>query len=62
MSRISLHVQENNIDALRFYERHGFKIVGNDPEYYKKIEPHGAWILEKDISSEAPGEKESTTS
>ncbi|KAF8520471.1 acyl-CoA N-acyltransferase [Hysterangium stoloniferum] len=44
---VRLHVQENNEDARRFYERHGFTAVGKEPEYYKKIEPHGAWILEK---------------
>ncbi|GJJ06353.1 hypothetical protein Clacol_000544 [Clathrus columnatus] len=51
---VYLHVQDNNEDARRFYERHGFKLVGIDPDYYKKIEPHGAWILEKDLSIQQP--------
>ncbi|KAF8575108.1 N-acetyltransferase NAT13 [Ramaria rubella] len=48
---VRLHVQENNEDARRFYERHGFKVVGMEPEYYRRIEPHGAWILEKEVQA-----------
>jgi N-alpha-acetyltransferase 50 len=45
--RIHLHVQVSNTEAKRFYERHGFKEAGVITNYYKKIEPHDAWILEK---------------
>ncbi|THU77263.1 hypothetical protein K435DRAFT_824382 [Dendrothele bispora CBS 962.96] len=34
---------------LHFYEKHGFKQVGLHENYYKKIVPHDAWILEKTI-------------
>jgi len=47
--RVQLHVQENNEDARRFYERHGFTLIGTEKEYYKKIEPRGAWVLEKEV-------------
>ncbi|KAF9521536.1 acyl-CoA N-acyltransferase [Crepidotus variabilis] len=47
IDKIYLHVQTSNGDAKRFYERHGFKEVGVHENYYKKIEPHDAWILEK---------------
>ncbi|KAF8497650.1 N-acetyltransferase NAT13 [Gautieria morchelliformis] len=50
---VKLHVQENNEDARRFYERHGFKVIGLESEYYKRIEPHGAWLLEKGIQEGA---------
>lgn len=46
---ISLHVQTSNADAKRFYERHGFVERGVQEDYYKKIEPRGAWILEREI-------------
>ncbi|KAF9010498.1 acyl-CoA N-acyltransferase [Cyathus striatus] len=46
---IYLHVQVSNDDAKRFYERHGFKEIGVHRDYYKKIAPHDAWILEKVI-------------
>ncbi|KIJ49604.1 hypothetical protein M422DRAFT_27967 [Sphaerobolus stellatus SS14] len=55
ITHIYLHVQESNTDALRFYERHGFKVMGTDPDYYKKIEPHGAWILEREVGPQALG-------
>ncbi|KAJ7497540.1 acyl-CoA N-acyltransferase [Mycena latifolia] len=47
IDRIYLHVQISNADAKRFYERHGFTQVGVHENYYKKIVPHDAWILEK---------------
>lgn len=44
-----LHVQTSNGSAKTFYERHGFKEIGVQENYYKKIVPHDAWILEKEI-------------
>ncbi|KAF8973133.1 hypothetical protein BDZ97DRAFT_1779570 [Flammula alnicola] len=35
---------------LKFYERHGFKEVEIHKDYYKKIVPHDAWVLEKVFS------------
>ncbi|KIJ67944.1 hypothetical protein HYDPIDRAFT_107487 [Hydnomerulius pinastri MD-312] len=49
IKRIFLHVQISNTDAKKFYERHGFKEVGVEQNYYKKIEPRDAWILERVI-------------
>ncbi|KAG6903076.1 hypothetical protein C0995_006263 [Termitomyces sp. Mi166 len=50
ISKIYLHVQVSNHGAKMFYERHGFKEVGVHENYYKKINPHDAWILEKTLS------------
>ncbi|KAF7361730.1 N-alpha-acetyltransferase 50 [Mycena venus] len=47
IDRIYLHVQISNADAKKFYERHGFAEIGVHENYYKKIVPHDAWILEK---------------
>ncbi|KAG8933212.1 hypothetical protein FRC02_012286 [Tulasnella sp. 418] len=44
---IYLHVQTSNSDAKRFYERNGFVEVGKIDGYYKKIEPHDAWVLQR---------------
>jgi len=41
-----MHVQTSNIDARRFYEKHGFTETGKIDHYYKRLEPHDAWILE----------------
>ncbi|KAI0775735.1 acyl-CoA N-acyltransferase [Trametes elegans] len=49
INAIYLHVQVSNDEAKRFYERHGFKEVGLYKDYYKKITPHDAWILQLDI-------------
>ncbi|ESK96602.1 n-acetyltransferase nat13 [Moniliophthora roreri MCA 2997] len=49
VTKIYLHVQVSNAEAKKFYERHGFKEVGIHKDYYRKITPHDAWILEKTI-------------
>ncbi|OBZ68018.1 N-alpha-acetyltransferase 50 [Grifola frondosa] len=49
IAAIYLHVQVSNEAAKKFYERHGFREVGIHENYYKKITPHDAWILQKDI-------------
>ncbi|KAJ7163589.1 acyl-CoA N-acyltransferase [Mycena crocata] len=54
ISRVYLHVQTSNADAKRFYERHGFTQVGIHENYYKKIVPHDAWILEKRMTEKDP--------
>jgi ribosomal protein S18 acetylase RimI-like enzyme len=51
ISRIYLHVQVSNTAAKVFYERHGFKEVGIHVDYYKKILPRDAWILERVITA-----------
>ncbi|KAG6819740.1 hypothetical protein H0H93_009131 [Arthromyces matolae] len=52
INKIYLHVQVSNHAAKKFYERHGFAEVGVHEDYYKKIEPHDAWILEKTLTSD----------
>ena len=51
ISRIYLHVQVSNQDARRFYERNGFKETSLAKDYYKKIEPRDAWVLELDLQT-----------
>jgi len=46
---IYLHVQLSNAAGKKFYERHGFKEIGVQENYYKKILPHDAWILERKL-------------
>jgi ribosomal protein S18 acetylase RimI-like enzyme len=47
IKKIYLHVQVSNDSAKAFYERHGFTEVAIHEDYYRKIEPHDAWVLEK---------------
>ncbi|KAI1794143.1 acyl-CoA N-acyltransferase [Ganoderma leucocontextum] len=51
ITAIYLHVQISNDEAKRFYERHGFKEIGLYENYYKKITPHDAWILQRDVEA-----------
>ncbi|EPS97720.1 hypothetical protein FOMPIDRAFT_95650 [Fomitopsis schrenkii] len=48
---IYLHVQVSNDAAKKFYERHGFKETSVFQGYYKKIVPHDAWVLEREIEA-----------
>ncbi|KAI0743558.1 acyl-CoA N-acyltransferase [Daedaleopsis nitida] len=57
IAAIYLHVQISNTDAKRFYQRHGFAEVGLYENYYKKITPHDAWILEKVIGPAAKADE-----
>ncbi|OAX41069.1 N-acetyltransferase NAT13 [Rhizopogon vinicolor AM-OR11-026] len=56
--RIYLHVQTSNTEAKNFYEKNGFKEVGIKEDYYKKIVPRDAWILERVIDSEGKQDQE----
>ncbi|THG99372.1 hypothetical protein EW026_g2954 [Hermanssonia centrifuga] len=56
LSAIFLHVQISNPAAKTFYERNGFKELGVFENYYKKLVPHDAWILEKEVTAGDAGE------
>jgi len=49
INRIYLHVQVSNDGAKLFYERHGFQEAEIHKDYYRKIEPHDAWVLAKSL-------------
>lgn len=46
------HVQINNEGAIKFYEKFGFEIVEQKENYYKKIEPADAFVLQKDLKTQ----------
>ena len=39
----------NNDSALDFYKSHGFEVVETKEQYYKRIEPADAHVLEKKV-------------
>ena len=41
------NVQVNNESAIEFYKKFGFNIVETKEQYYKRIEPADAHVLEK---------------
>ena len=47
VNEISLHVQVNNEDAIRFYERLGFVKGEKVENYYKRLDPPDCFILTK---------------
>jgi len=46
-----MHVQTSNVEARKFYERNGFVETGRVDGYYKQLEPHDAWVLEKALTA-----------
>lgn len=48
---IYLHVQVSNDEALEFYQRFGFSIVDTKEQYYKRIDPPHAFVLQKDLKN-----------
>jgi len=47
--QIKLHVKENNEDAIRFYQNHGFHQFAEAPNYYKRPTLSNALILCKSL-------------
>lgn len=48
VASVHLHVQVNNDDAIRFYEKSGFKIAEVIKDYYMRIQPRDAVLLTLD--------------
>jgi ribosomal protein S18 acetylase RimI-like enzyme len=42
-------VQTSNEDAIAFYKRFGFEIEQTVTDYYKRIEPADAYLLDKKL-------------
>ena len=48
----------NNEDAINFYKNFGFDIVETKQQYYKRIEPADAYVLEKKLKSDKDNTKQ----
>lgn len=46
---IRLHVHVGNQEALRFYLKRGFKQLSLVPNYYRRLTPPDAYLLESNI-------------
>ncbi|GAA5989015.1 hypothetical protein JCM5350_001750 [Sporobolomyces pararoseus] len=49
IEKITLHVQVGNEDGKKFWEKFGFSVVETVPNYYRKIEPSSAWMMERPV-------------
>ena len=47
---IGLHVHVENYGALKFYSERGFKVIGQVKDYYRRITPNCAYVLELEMS------------
>ena len=50
ISSVFLHVQTNNEEAIKFYEKFGFNVVTEVENYYPRLTPSSAYILEKQLN------------
>ena len=60
VSRMVLHVQSNNEQALEFYKKNGFEVESHLENYYTDLEPSDCYFLVKTIdtsASAAPAKK-----
>ncbi|CAF1116810.1 unnamed protein product [Adineta steineri] len=54
---IYLHVQINNETALSFYKKFGFQIISTATEYYRRLEPCDAYLLERSLKKTQANEQ-----
>ncbi|KAK4473755.1 hypothetical protein MN116_003095 [Schistosoma mekongi] len=56
---IYLHVHIGNEGAVAFYKRFGFEITGEVNDYYRRIHPQTAYVLERCLSATETRESDS---
>ena len=52
ITKVVLHVQQGNDRAVKFYQKFGFKVVDVIENYYMKIQPRSAVLLELGLPAE----------
>lgn len=57
---VMLHVLIDNRAALEFYKKYGFEVRGVEPNYYKRITPSDAYVLEKRIRDKPVEQQQSS--
>lgn len=53
----SRHVQVNNESAIEFYKKFGFEVVDMKKNYYKRISPADAYVLQKNLNNKHESSK-----
>ena len=55
------HVQVNNDTALSFYKKFGFEVISTATEYYRRLEPCDAYLLERSLKKNSATEHTTST-
>ena len=56
VSRMVLHVQSNNEQALAFYKKNGFDVESHLENYYTDLEPSDCYFLVREINNDTAQE------
>ena len=49
VTSVGAHVWEANSEALEWYQRRGFVIIGREEGYYRRLKPQGAVVVERRV-------------
>ena len=52
----SRHVQTNNQTALSFYKKFGFEVISTAADYYQRLVPSDAYLLERKLNKSSSQE------
>ncbi|KAK4550783.1 hypothetical protein LTR36_000362 [Oleoguttula mirabilis] len=50
INSVGAHVWEANADGLEWYRKRGFKELGMEKGYYRRLKPSGAVVVQRDVS------------
>lgn len=50
ITRVGAHVWEANAEGLEWYRKRGFREVGREPGYYRRLDPQTAFVMQRDVS------------
>ena len=49
---VTAHVWEANTEALEWYEKRGFTVIGKEDAYYRRLKPSGAFSIRKELPND----------
>jgi len=55
VTAVCAHVWEANDEALAWYARRGFRVVGREEGYYRRLKPGGAVLVRREVGAEVGG-------
>ncbi|KAK3671487.1 hypothetical protein LTR78_008586 [Recurvomyces mirabilis] len=49
ITSVAAHVWEANEEGLEWYAKRGFRVVGTEANYYRKLDPSGAVVVQREV-------------